>query len=213
MKLKGYTRAVLALAVCCASLLAQTVTSSLVGTVGDPNGKPVADAPITLTDTATNVTRSATTDKQGSYRFADLAPGAYSVTVRAPGFKAQIQTGIVVLTQETHSGGRMILPWPAPPLEINSVPGSGCAAPRTRAPANHRPCHRHPGYREPDPERPRPVRLSAPASRYRRYRSQPRRDEAERYSGHRDRWQHVDNQFQRRWHYRPQYAHQSASHV
>ena len=120
MKLKGYTRAVLALAVCCASLLAQTVTSSLVGTVGDPNGKPVADAPITLTNAATSVTRSATTDKQGSYRFADLAPGAYSVTVRAPGFKAQIQTGIIVLTQETHSGGRMILQ-AGTAAEINSV--------------------------------------------------------------------------------------------
>src|ERR1700683_2442419 len=109
MKLKGHTRAVLALAVCCASLLAQTVTSSLIGTVGDPNGKPVVDAPITLTNAATSVTRSATTDKQGSYRFSDLDPGAYSVTVRAPRFKAQIQTGIVVLTQDTHSGGRMIL--------------------------------------------------------------------------------------------------------
>ena len=109
MKLKGYMRAVLVLAACCASLLAQTVTSSLVGTVGDPTGKPVADAPVTLTNTATNVARTATTDKQGSYRFADLDPGTYSVTVRAPRFKAQIQAGIVVLTQETHSGGRMIL--------------------------------------------------------------------------------------------------------
>ena len=120
MILKGHTRAVLALAACCASLLAQTVTSSLVGTVGDPTGKPVADAPVTLTNAATSVTRSATTDKQGSYRFADLAPGTYSVTVRAPRFKAQIQTGIVVLTQETHSGGRMILQ-EGTAAEINSV--------------------------------------------------------------------------------------------
>lgn len=109
MKLKGYTRAVLVLAACCASLLAQTVTSSLVGTVGDPSGNPVADAPVTLTSASTGATRTATTDKQGSYRFADLDPGVYSVTVRAPRFKAQIQTGIIVLTQETHSGGRMIL--------------------------------------------------------------------------------------------------------
>lgn len=120
MKLKGYTRAVLALAACCASLLAQTVSSSLVGTVGDPSGKPVADAPITLTDTATAAVRSATTDKQGSYRFTDIEPGAYSVTVRAPGFKAQIQTGIIVMAQETHSGGRMILQ-AGTAAEINSV--------------------------------------------------------------------------------------------
>lgn len=109
MILKGYTRIGFALALCCAGLLAQTVASSLVGTVVNPAGAPVADAPVTLTSTGTGAVRTATTDKSGTYWFPNIEAGTYAVTVRAPGFKAETQTGIVVLAQEAHSGARMML--------------------------------------------------------------------------------------------------------
>lgn len=120
MRLKGYSRVVLAFALCCAGLFAQTVTSSLVGTVVDPAGGAVKDAPVTLTSTDTGETRSAITDSGGTYRFGNILAGTYSVTVKAPGFKSEIESGIVVLAQEAHVGGRIALE-PGSVTELNSV--------------------------------------------------------------------------------------------
>ena len=69
---------------------------------------------------ATGITRLVITDSKGSYRFGDINAGDYSVTVRAPNFKAEIQTGIVVLAQETHSAGTMTLQ-AGSAVEITSV--------------------------------------------------------------------------------------------
>ncbi|HXE64777.1 MAG TPA: carboxypeptidase regulatory-like domain-containing protein [Bryobacteraceae bacterium] len=109
MNLKLYTRTAIALALGCASLFGQTITSSLIGTVVDPADAAVANAPVTLTNTQTNATRSASTDSSGTYRFLSLDPGTYTVTVKAPGFKAMTQTGVVVSASETHNGGKMVL--------------------------------------------------------------------------------------------------------
>jgi hypothetical protein len=109
MNLKNYTRIVFALALCCASLFGQTVTSSLVGTVVDPADAVVASAPVTLIDAGTGAARSATSDDQGGFRFANLAPGTYNLTVKASGFKSITQTGIIVAASETHNAGNIVL--------------------------------------------------------------------------------------------------------
>jgi hypothetical protein len=109
MNSKLYTRIAIALAWTCASLFGQTVTSSLIGTVVDPADAAVSNAPVTLTNVQTNATRSANTDSSGTYRFLSLDPGTYTVTVKAPGFKAMTQTGIVISASETHNGGKMVL--------------------------------------------------------------------------------------------------------
>jgi hypothetical protein len=98
-----------ALALCCAGMYGQTVSSSLIGTVVDPQDAAVPNAPVTLTDTATKATRTATTDNNGTYRFLQLDPGVYNLQVKANGFKTQLQTGINIAAQETHNGGKMIL--------------------------------------------------------------------------------------------------------
>lgn len=121
MRLKGYTRAVPAFALCCAGLFAQTVTSSLAGTVVGPADAAVADAPVTLTSADTGEVRSTITDSHGIYRFQNLLAGTYSVTVKAPGFKAAVETGIVVLAQESRSGGKLALQ-AGSVTEIGSVP-------------------------------------------------------------------------------------------
>src|SRR6185312_8844207 len=106
---RNLTRSVFALVLCCGSLLGQTITSSLIGTVVDPADAAVVGAPVTLTDVATKAERTATTDSSGTYRFLSLDPGTYNVTVKANGFKAVTQTGIVISASETHSGGKMVL--------------------------------------------------------------------------------------------------------
>jgi len=111
MKVKHYARYVLALALCGASLMfGQTVSSSLEGVVVDPADAAVANAAVTLINPETKATLTGTTDNTGTYRFLQLDPATYNLTVRATGFKSVTQTGIAIAAQETHNGGKMILP-------------------------------------------------------------------------------------------------------
>jgi hypothetical protein len=105
---KNYKRALFALALSSAALFGQTVTSSLEGVVVDPADAAVANAPVTL-KSETGATRSANTDNTGTYRFIQVEPGTYTLTVKASGFKTETQTGIVISASETHNGGKMIL--------------------------------------------------------------------------------------------------------
>jgi TonB family protein len=75
----------------------------------DPAGAVVPNAPVTLTNTATNSSRTVNTDNTGTYRFLQVDPGTYSVMVNAPGFKRETQTDIHVAAGEAHKGGTMLL--------------------------------------------------------------------------------------------------------
>jgi hypothetical protein len=87
MKLKGLLSVVFALALCCATLFGQTVASSVEGSVVDPANSAIVGAPVTLTSVETGAVRTGTTDSYGVYRFQNLRPGTYNVTVKATGFK------------------------------------------------------------------------------------------------------------------------------
>jgi Carboxypeptidase regulatory-like domain/TonB dependent receptor len=60
--------------------------SGLQGTVTDQNGAIVAGATVTLTNTATNSSSTATTNDAGLYRFNGLPQGTYTVAVTQSGF-------------------------------------------------------------------------------------------------------------------------------
>ena len=66
----------------------QSFTSSITGTVTDPTAAPVQGVSIELKDMATDDTRQATSDSNGSYQFTNLSPGAYQITATAAGFKS-----------------------------------------------------------------------------------------------------------------------------
>src|SRR6266508_4690904 len=61
-------------------------TGALTGTVRDTTGAVVPGAVVSLRQLATNQTRSATSNDQGSYRFALLPVGDYEVRAEAQGF-------------------------------------------------------------------------------------------------------------------------------
>ena len=65
---------------------AQLPTSTLNGTVTDPQGAAVAGAKVTITTSATGISREATTGSDGGFAVTDLTPGEYTVRVNAPGF-------------------------------------------------------------------------------------------------------------------------------
>jgi hypothetical protein len=79
---------------------AQKITGDISGTVTDPTGAAVAGASITVTNPATGLERTATTNDTGSYRFVELPPGRYRLSVTAQGFKtvnreAEVSLGLV----------------------------------------------------------------------------------------------------------------------
>ena len=75
---------------------AQVLYGSVVGTVEDPSGAVVPMAKITLTNTATGVSRDVQDDDQGRYNALSLAAGTYKMVVTAAGFRTLTRTGIEV---------------------------------------------------------------------------------------------------------------------
>ncbi|MGA9668699.1 MAG: carboxypeptidase-like regulatory domain-containing protein, partial [Terracidiphilus sp.] len=76
-------RGLLALAVLtgCLPAMAQQTLGSLNGTVVDPSGAAVSGAAVSVTNTATNITAKAQTQKTGFFQIFNLPIGTYSVKV------------------------------------------------------------------------------------------------------------------------------------
>lgn len=66
------------------------------GTVTDGKGGVVEGAKVTLKDQATQLLRTTTTGADGLYRFSEVAPGKYTVTVEASGFQLSITNDLDV---------------------------------------------------------------------------------------------------------------------
>ncbi|MBM3738306.1 MAG: TonB-dependent receptor [Acidobacteria bacterium] len=77
-----------------AALFAQEFRATLQGTVTDPSQSVVAGAAATLRNTDTSVTRQVVTSDLGHYLFSFLAPGNYSLSVAANGFKTVVRDKI-----------------------------------------------------------------------------------------------------------------------
>jgi iron complex outermembrane receptor protein len=60
--------------------------ATLSGTVKDPTGAVVVQAIVSLTDPKTSVKKQTATNESGAYSFTDLAVGAHTIEVSAPGF-------------------------------------------------------------------------------------------------------------------------------
>lgn len=79
--------------------------ASVQGDVQDSSGAVIANATVKLVNTDTQVTRTATSDASGVYRFVSLAPGQYEVSASAPGF----QTTKVPFTLLTEQNRQVVL--------------------------------------------------------------------------------------------------------
>ncbi len=77
-------------------LCAQQGTTSLHGTVSDPNGAVVAGALVILQNQARGFKSETKTAEDGSYEFLQLPPATYELRVSAAGFKTSVQTQLVL---------------------------------------------------------------------------------------------------------------------
>ena len=81
--------------------MGQAVYGNIIGTVTDPTGASVANAPITVKDLDRGKVYQTTTNASGNYEQTHLLAGRYSVTVNAPGFSAFEATADVQIDAST----------------------------------------------------------------------------------------------------------------
>ncbi len=83
----------------CAGLNAQTF-GQITGTVTDASGAIVSGAKVTVTNAATNATRTSSSNSAGIYSFPSLPPGTYNVKVELAGFRTAFHNGVEVQVQQ-----------------------------------------------------------------------------------------------------------------
>lgn len=88
------TRFVTALAFGVVSATAVSPNGTIVGTVLDPSGLPVAGARLVIRNPATNATREAETAANGEYFAAVLPAATYDVAIEAPNFRRAVREGV-----------------------------------------------------------------------------------------------------------------------
>jgi hypothetical protein len=80
------------------SLAAQisSSTGAIRGTVVDPSGAAISGAKVELTNAGTGFKQESSTQSDGSYNFAFLTPGQYSVAVEFKGFNRAVASSVIV---------------------------------------------------------------------------------------------------------------------
>jgi Carboxypeptidase regulatory-like domain len=84
----------------CGMVHAQSAEASLTGRITDPNKAVIAGATITVINSGTGIHYEGLTNETGTYYVSNLPPGRYRVEVEKLGFKAVIESGVVLHVQD-----------------------------------------------------------------------------------------------------------------
>src|SRR4029450_9039281 len=80
---------------------AQAVSGTLLGAIADQGGLAMPGVAVTITETSTNISFTATTNDSGFYTFPSLKDGTYKVVAELSGFKRVVRDGIIVPVNTT----------------------------------------------------------------------------------------------------------------
>ena len=84
------------LIVIAATLLSQSTTGIISGTVTDTSGAVVAGAKVEVKNVGTGIVQSTTSNAQGRFRVSELLVGDYEVQAAQPGFQTVVRKGITL---------------------------------------------------------------------------------------------------------------------
>jgi len=113
----------LALVLSASWAVAQSFLGSITVVVTDPQAAVVPGATVTLTDVNTNVKRTEITNAEGSYVFAAVAPGNYTVTVSLKGFR-ELKSSVLTQTaaQSQRFEAKLEMGETAASIEVTATP-------------------------------------------------------------------------------------------
>ena len=77
-------------------------TAQITGTVSDATGALLPGVDVTVTNTATGVTRAVVSNETGAYSLQSLPIGAYQLEVSLPGFQTFVQTGVLAVNDSAN---------------------------------------------------------------------------------------------------------------
>jgi hypothetical protein len=107
---------------------AQTGTSTVRGSLTDPQGLAVAGATVTLKNSGTGYSRTQVTTETGRFSFELIAPGTYVLEVEGKGFKKKILNGVEALIGSTATADVQLEVGAAASEVVEVVAGSNEAA-------------------------------------------------------------------------------------
>jgi hypothetical protein len=85
---------------CLGVAYAQSDRGTITGTITDPSGSMIANAPIEAKNMQTGVVYRAASSETGNYTLAQLPTGTYQITCSLSGFKQFVRTGVTVSTAQ-----------------------------------------------------------------------------------------------------------------
>ena len=80
--------------------LSQTASANINGYVRDSSGAAIPNATVTARMSEQQLVRTAPANSEGFYQLLALPSGTYDVTVEAPGFQRQTQTGLALTVNQ-----------------------------------------------------------------------------------------------------------------
>lgn len=93
----AFVAPLLALAMIAGSVFAQSGTTGINGTVVDQAAAVVPGATVTISNPATGLTRTTTTNANGRFNFTGIPPATYRLEIEAPGFKKVVSSSVQAL--------------------------------------------------------------------------------------------------------------------
>ena len=100
---QGWFVAIFLLIFACPALAQLTGKGAITGTITDSSGAVIPGASIAATNNGTGITTSTVSTGTGSFTFANLDPGIYTVTITAQGFGKLVQQNIHVNAMESQA--------------------------------------------------------------------------------------------------------------